>query len=249
MVSMVSGIQPFNVTVKDDNLMVSGRELHEKLEVETPYTMWFQRMCEYGFTEGVDFNPHNFVKVQYEGNREVERSIIDHQLSISMAKELCMIQRSSIGKMFREYFIRIEADWNSPHKLMARALIAAQGEIDRRDARIAVLEPKGLFADAVSASSSCILVRDLAKFLKQNGVEIGQNRLFELLREEGYLCKPGSGSYNQPTQRSMDMGLFRVIEHTVNSPGKPPHITLTPKVTGKGQQYFINHFLSERKAG
>jgi anti-repressor protein len=185
------------------------------------------------------------VTVHIEGSREIERAVTDHELSISMAKELCMIQRSSIGKMFREYFIQIEADWNSPHKLMERALIAAQGEIERRDARIAVLEPKGLFADAVSASSSCILIGELAKILKQNGIEIGQNRLYERLREEGYLMRTGT-SYNMPTQRSMELGLFQVKERTINNPDGSVRITRTTMVTGKGQQYFINHFLNER---
>lgn len=93
---------------------VSGRELHDFLEVNTPYRIWFPRMVEYGFTEGEDFNPYKNVRVQSEGNREVERTIDDHQLTIPMAKELCMIQRNERGKQARQYFLAVEAQWNSP---------------------------------------------------------------------------------------------------------------------------------------
>ena len=116
----------------------------------------------------------------------------------------------------------------------ARLALEAQAEADK---------PKVLFADAVSASHSSILVGDLAKLLRQNGVEIGQNRLFSFLREKGYLCSQGE-RYNLPTQRSMDRGWFQVKETTINQPNGSVRITRTVKVTGKGQQYFINLFLS-----
>ena len=87
---------------------VSGRELHQALEIKTDYRKWFPRMCEYGFTEGEDFNPVKNVRVQMEGNRAVEREVDDHQLTIDMAKELCMIQRTDIGRSIRQYFIRVE---------------------------------------------------------------------------------------------------------------------------------------------
>ena len=116
----------------------------------------------------------------------------------------------------------------------ARMALEAKAEADK---------PKVLFADAVSASHSSILVGDLAKLLRQNGVEIGQNRLFRFLREEGYLCSHGE-RYNLPTQRSMDRGWFQVKETTINQPDGSIRITRTVKVTGKGQQYFINLFLS-----
>ena len=116
----------------------------------------------------------------------------------------------------------------------ARLALEAQADADK---------PKVLFADAVSASHSSILVGDLAKLLRQNGVEIGQNRLFSFLREKGYLCSQGE-RYNLPTQRSMDRGWFQVKETTINQPNGSVRITRTVKVTGKGQQYFINLFLS-----
>lgn len=117
----------------------------------------------------------------------------------------------------------------------ARMALEAKAESDK---------PKVLFADAVSASHTSILVGDLAKLLRQNGVEIGQNRLFSFLREKGYLCSQGE-RYNLPTQRSMDRGWFQVKETTINQPNGSVRITRTVKVTGKGQQYFINLFLAD----
>ena len=117
----------------------------------------------------------------------------------------------------------------------ARMALEAKSEADK---------PKVLFADAVSASHTSILVGDLAKLLRQNGVEIGQNRLFSFLREKGYLCSQGE-RYNLPTQRSMDRGWFQVKETTINQPNGSVRITRTVKVTGKGQQYFINLFLAD----
>lgn len=122
---------------------------------------------------------------------------------------------------------------------------------EERDARMALEakaeadKPKVLFADAVSASHTSILVGDLAKLLRQNGVEIGQNRLFRFLRDNGYLCSHGE-RYNLPTQRSMDRGWFQVKETTINQPDGSIRVTRTVKVTGKGQQYFINLFLSSK---
>lgn len=107
-------------------------------------------------------------------------------------------------------------------------------------------KPKVLFADAVAASHTSILIGDLAKLLRQNGIDIGQNRLFEKLREEGYLIKSGERR-NMPTQRSMEMGIFEVKETTIGNPDGSVRVTKTTKVTGKGQQYFVNRFL--QKAG
>lgn len=232
---------------------VSGRELHEALGVETPYHKWFPRMAEYGFTEGADFNTDKNVRVQIEGDREVSREITDHQLTIPMAKEICMIQRSEKGKQFRQYFIEIENRWNTPEAVMARALQMANRKIDEiknanvlLEQKIEADKPKVIFADSVSAAKTSILVGDLAKLIKQNGINIGQNRLFEWLRDNGYLIKGGS-SKNMPTQKAADMGLFEVKESTVNNPDGSVRVTKTTKVTGKGQVYFINKFLGAIK--
>ena len=227
-----------------DNPTVSGRELHEALEVETRYNDWFKRMSEYGFTEGEDFYS-NLSKTSDGG-----RPSTDHQLTIPMAKEICMLQRNEKGKQFRQYFIKVEAAWNSPEMVMKRALEIANRKVEELKQRTFSLEtqieqdkPKVLFAQAVETAHTSILIGDLAKILKQNGVQTGQKRLFEQLRQEGYLMKGGS-SHNMPTQRAMEMGLFEVKESTINNPDGSIRINKTTKVTGKGQTYFINKFLS-----
>lgn len=136
----------------------------------------------------------------------------------------------------------------TPEETMARALLLAQGTMERQKRRIAGLEaeneamrPKALFADAVAASDGTCLVGELAKMMRQNGVDVGQNRLFAMLREDGYLGNVGQNR-NVPTQRAMDLGLFRIKETAVtHSDG---HVTLsrTPKVTGKGQRYFLERY-------
>lgn len=227
----------------DSEPTVSGRELHEALNIETPYRIWFPRMCEYGFAEGKDYTPYKFVHPQNK------QEAVDHALTIPMAKEICMIQRSEKGKMFRQYFIEIENRWNTPEAVMARALQMANRKIDEIKNANVLLEqkieedkPKVIFADSVSAAKSSILIGDLAKILKQNGVNIGQNRLFEWFRQNGFLIKSGS-SKNMPTQKAAEMGLFEVKVSTVNNPDGSIRETKTTKVTGKGQVYFVNKFL------
>ena len=139
----------------------------------------------------------------------------------------------------------------SDEELMAKALLVANNKIAERDkiieqkqARIEQMKPKEIFADAVSASHTSILVGDLAKLICQNGVQIGQKRLFDWLRANGYLIKSG-GSYNMPTQRYVEQGLFEIKESNLVNPDGSVRITRTPKVTGKGQVYFVNKFLSK----
>lgn len=141
----------------------------------------------------------------------------------------------------------------TPEEIMARALRIADETMRRQKERIeslssanAEMRPKALFADAVAASESTCLVGELAKMLRQNGVEIGQNRLFDWLRERGYLGKGGSNR-NVPTQASMDMGLFRIKETAVTHSDGRVTINRTPKVTGKGQVYFVQKFMSEKE--
>lgn len=129
----------------------------------------------------------------------------------------------------------------TPEQIMARAVLVAQDTIERQKRQIDELKPKALFADAVAASDGTCLVGELAKMLKQNGVNIGQNRLFAWLRENGYLGKTGSNR-NVPTQRSMEQGLFRIKETAVTHSDGHVTINRTPKVTGKGQRYFIEAF-------
>ena len=129
----------------------------------------------------------------------------------------------------------------TPEEIMARAVLVAQDTINRQKKQLEELKPKALFADAVAASDGTCLIGELAKMLKQNGANIGQNRLFSWLRENGYLGKFGSNR-NVPTQRSMEQGLFRIKETAVTHSDGHVTINRTPKVTGKGQRYFIEAF-------
>ena len=132
--------------------------------------------------------------------------------------------------------------------LMAKALLVAQRQIDERNRTIERMKPKEIFADAVSASHTSILMGDMAKLLKQNGIDVGQKRLFEWMREHGYLIKQRGGSWNLPTQRSMEQRLFEVKETAVTHSDGHISISKTVKVTGKGQIYFINKFLGKENA-
>ena len=236
------------ITYNNDRPAVSARDLHDFLEVGARFNDWFPRMCEYGFAEGDDFNLLKIERVQNEGGRMVTRTVDDAVLTIDMAKELCMIQRNEKGKQARQYFLQIEKDWNSPEKVMARALQIAGDKLKRLENKVEADAPKVLFADAVSASKTSILVGELAKLLKQNGVDIGQHRLFRWMRENGYLIRRNGTDFNMPTQKSMDLGLFTVKETAITHSDGTVTVSKTTKVTGKGQQYFIQKFLGEEGA-
>lgn len=228
-----------NVSLNDNQEpVVSGRQLHEALGVNSRYTTWFDRMKEYGFTEGQDFLPNL-------GKSTGGRQATDHIIKLDMAKEIAMIQRTERGKQVRQYFIQVEKDFNSPEKIMARALLMADQKVHKLEAQIEADRPKVLFADAVSASKSSCLIGELAKILKQNGIDIGQNKLFQWLRSNGYLISRRGESWNQPTQKSMQLGLFELKKTNINHPDGHTTVSTTTKVTGKGQQYFINKFLDQ----
>lgn len=224
---------------------VSARELHEGLEINTRFNDWFSRMTEYGFENGKDFYS-KMSKTSETGGRPA----VDYQISIDMAKQICMIQRNEKGRQYRQYFLDLEKAWNTPEQIFARALKMADQQIEKLKASNASLvedvqrmKPKEVFADAVSVSNTCILIGELAKILKQNGVDIGQNRLFAWMRENRFLISRKGTDYNMPTQRSMEAGLFEIKERAINNPDGSVRITKTVLVTGKGQQYFVNKFL------
>lgn len=225
------------VNYNSDSPTVSARELHEFLEVKTAFKDWFPRMCEYGFAEGNDFR--SFLS-ESTGGRPAQ----DAEITIDMAKELCMLQRNEKGKQARRYFLQLERDWNSPEKVMARALKIANQKIISLSERVEQDKPKVLFADAVAASKAPMLIGELAKILKQNGVDTGEKRLFAWLRDNGYLIKRKGTDYNAPTQRSMELELFEVKGTAVTHSDGHVTISRTTKVTGRGQQYFINKFLT-----
>lgn len=235
-----------NINYNEDQPTVSARELHEQLHIGTKFTTWFDRMKEYGFTEGNEFFPKTGETSENGG-----RPSVDYDITVDMAKQICMIQRTPEGKAVRQYLLDLEKAWNSPDQVMSRALKMADRTINNlKETNAKLLEdtarmkPKEIFADAVSASHTSILIGALAKIVSQNGVQIGQNRLFAWMRENGYLITRRGADYNMPTQRAMEMKLFEVRERTVNKPNGSSMITRTTLITGKGQQYFINKLLN-----
>lgn len=145
----MNNLNLIKINYESEQPTVSGRELHEALGIETPYHKWFPRMCEYGFTEQKDFWTN---LSESTGGRPST----DHTLTIPMAKELCMLQRNEKGKMFRQYFIKVEEAWNSPEMVMKRALEFADRKIKQLTEQINTDKPKVIFADAVSVSKICL---------------------------------------------------------------------------------------------
>ena len=197
---------------------VLGRELHEFLEVKTLYKDWFPRMVEYGFTEGKDFNPLKNEQVRFEGNREVARELTDHLLTIDMAKEICMIQRTEVGKQARQYFIQVEKDYNSPEKIMARALRIAEKELSTlklenkvQAQQIAELQPKATYYDLILQCPSLLSVTEIAKdygmaakglnkILHEQGIQFNQSGvwfLYSKYQDKGYTSTK-TQNYNRP---------------------------------------------------
>ncbi|MCD8910242.1 phage antirepressor KilAC domain-containing protein [Staphylococcus gallinarum] len=234
----------FNIQEKENGeIAISGRELHQALEVGTRYDKWFDRMIEYGFENGVDYVSQ--VEKVHGQKRTRTYEQVNHILTLDTAKEIAMIQRSEPGKRARQYFIQVEKAWNSLEMIMQRALKIANSTINQLETQIEKDKPKVIFADAVATTKTSILVGELAKIIKQNGVNIGQRRLFEWLRQNGFLIKRQGVDYNMPTQYSMERELFEIKETSITHSDGHTSISKTPKVTGKGQQYFINKFLSK----
>lgn len=226
---------------------VSARDLHVGLEIKSNFTTWFDRMCEYGFTE-LDYKK---CFPNLESGCNGGQNMIDYQISVDMAKQICMIQRSEKGRQYRQYFLDLEKAWNTPEQVFARALKMADQTIAKlKDTNKSLVEkieadrPKTIFADAVSASHTSILIGDLAKLICQNGYQIGQKRLFQWMRDNGYLMVSGS-SRNMPKQKYVEQGLFEIKESNVQNPDGSVRITRTTKVSGKGQLYFVNKFLGQ----
>lgn len=225
---------------------VSARDLHEALEIRERFSLWFSRYVDV-FEKGTDYQSVGKPTVVNNGAKRV---LDDFLLSTDMAKHISMMTKTEKGKIMRQYFIDLEKAWNTPEQIFARALKMADQKIEKlKESNAGLLEdvermrPKEIFADAVKASASSILVGDLAKLLRQNGVDIGQKRLFEYLRNHGYLIKRKGSDWNMPTQKSMNMGLFEIKESTHIDGNGCNIVTRTPKATGKAQIYFVNKFV------
>ena len=239
------------INVDAETQTISARELHEKLNIEKRFSAWFETNSK-EFVEGEDFTS---VLSGTVVNNGAQRELQDYAVSVDMAKHICLMSRTEAGKRCRQYLIDLEKAWNTPEQVFARALKMADQTISKlKGDNAALLEdnermrPKEVFADAVATSQTSILIGELAKILKQNGINTGEKRLFEWLRNNGYLISRRGTDYNAPTQKSMEMMLFEVKETSISHADGHVTITKTTKVTGKGQQYFINRFLGQKRA-
>lgn len=252
------------ITEHNGQRAVSARELHQVLGSKRDFSNWIQdRIKKYGFIENQDYQSFNNI---------VEREIgattrIEYALSIDMAKEIAMVEGNERGRQVRQYFIRCERElrqaalpsyqiedpiqrakqWIKEQEQTERLALENKQQAERIEQQAEQIKadaPKVLFSKAVETSQRSCLVAELAKILQQNGVQIGQNRLFKWLRAKGYLGKTGP-YYNQPTQRSMEKGLFEIKQQTINKPDGSIIVTSTTKVTGRGQIYFVNKFLKQ----
>lgn len=190
------------VDYTNDTPAISARELHEFLGVETPYHKWLPRMCEYGFTENQDYSVTDIFVHNPAGGPQHQKDAI---LTIDMAKEICMIQRSEKGKLARQYFIQLEKDWNSPEKVMARALRIANRTIDDLKTQNAVLQPKAEYFD-------CLVERNTLTSFRETAKELGipPKKFVQFLVDGKYLYRDGKGKL-MPYEEKND-GLFKVKE-------------------------------------
>lgn len=233
------------INYESEKPTVSARDLHNGLEIKSKYADWFKNVSAYGFADGIDY--FTVSKNLENGGRTIE-----HEISVDMAKQICMIQRTEKGRLYRQYFLDLEKAWNTPDQVFARALKMADREIEKLKADKTVLiedvermRPKEIFADAVSASNTSILIGEMAKILKQNGVDTGEKRFYKWLRGNGYLIKRQGTDYNMPTQRSVNLGIFEIKESVYIDGEGNNKTNKTAKVTTKGQQYFINKFIGD----
>lgn len=260
---ILENVPAINIKEESGQQLVSARELHKKLNVTTRFSKWVDQNFR-DFVEDEDFMSVTGVTLMPNGGT---KPIQDYDITIDMAKELCMMTHSQLGKVYRKYFIEIERRWNDPQEVIKRGYAYLQNQnlkltIENKDlhkqnnllaADNEKMKPKAIFADAVSVSETPILIGELAKILKQNGIStlvidgktyaMGPNNLFKWLRANGYLISRKGTDYNTPTQRSMKMGLFKIKEGTHVSGDGSVKITKTTKVTGKGQIYFVNKFI------
>lgn len=237
------------ITEKDGQQVVSARELHHFLESKRDFSNWIKdRIEKYGFVENQDYEVFN----NFGENPHGGRPLIEYALTIDTAKELAMVEGNEKGKQARQYFIAMEKKakqlaLNVPQNFSEALKLAYEQslKIEEQQKQLQIQAPKVIFADAVSTSKTSILVGEMAKILKQNGIDIGQNRFFEWLRNNGYLITRNGSDFNMPTQKSMDLGLFEIKETSITHSDGHISVNKTPKVTGKGQVYFVNKFLKK----
>ncbi|CAM3779192.1 antA/AntB antirepressor family protein [Alkalicoccus chagannorensis] len=237
---MTELINTFSGDNKED-ILVSGRELHEFMEVGTRYDNWFKRMADYGFEENVDFIPVVQKWTTAQGN---ETTSTDHHLKLDMGKEIAMLQRTEKGKQARQYFIEVEKRWNNPEMVIQRALQYQQQKIEALESEKQQNLPYTRFGQQVSNSDASINIGAFAKMIyDKHGVSIGRNKLFQWFRENGYFIKHGREK-NNPKQKYIEQGLFSVSP-TVISRSHGDVESFTTLISGKGQVKFTNILLEE----
>ena len=219
---------------------VLARDLHELLQVQTAFKDWFPRMCEYGFAEGTDFNPLKIERVQLEGDRSVSREVSDAQITIDMAKEICMIQRNERGKQARQYFISVENQWNSPDAIMQRALQIANARVKKLTADVSaltverqILLPKAEYFDALADRNTLTSIRETAKQF-----EIKERDFVAILIKKKFLYRDKKGKLLPYAGRE---GLFEVKECFNERTQWSGTQTL---ITPKGREVFLKLFRS-----
>ena len=214
------------VTEENGEQLVSARELYNFLEVTERFSNWFERQMQFGFEENIDFTGCKFFNTQ--ANQELQ----DYILKIDMAKELAMLSKSEKGKEIRKYFIELEKVWNSPEKVMARALQIANHQIETYKQQIEYQKPLVEFADKMLGSKDSLLIRVYAKLLNDEGLNIGEKKLYKWFRDKGYLNRN-----NEPYQQYMEY--FEVKVSTYDTPFGTKTNTTT-MIKPKGQLYFFN---------
>lgn len=242
--------------------VVNARELHQFLGSKQDFSTWIKgRIAKYDFLENQDFQTVPQIYGTANGGHSTR---LEYALSIDMAKELCMVENNERGRQARRYFIECEKQLKNIEKhhiasyqiddpiKRAEKWIEEEKERQRlqlenqqKEQLLIEQKPKVNFANAMLTSTTTCLVGELAKVITQNGYEIGQNRLFKWLRDNGYLGKWGERK-NIPLQQYIEQGLFQLKKSTWLDSNNVTHTSTTVKVTGKGQQYFINKFLNNK---
>lgn len=218
-------------------IIISGRELHEFLEVKTAYKDWFPRMKEYGFVEGQDFS--SFLSGSTGG-----RPSNDHYIKLDMAKEIAMIQRTDKGKEARQYFLQVEKAWNSPEMIIKRAMQIQDRKILELENKIQEDKRYTDFGKVVEMSEASVNIGAFVKIIfDKHGINIGRNKLFDWLRDKGYLIKSGREK-NNPKQQYIEQGLFE-LRPTIVKRSEGDVQSHTTLITGKGQIKLAEILLNE----
>ena len=243
------------LSMQNGEPVVSSRQIAESFEKRHDHVMRDIEDIMRGLPKNGD--THMFYKTEYTHEQNGQT----YSMYLMNRDGFTLLAMGFTGKAALEWKLKYIAAFNEMEKklteqpqltrsqLLATALIAAHEELEEKDKQIETMKPKALFADAVSASNQSILVGEMAKLLSQNGIKMGQNRLFQWMRENGYLIKDKKRTdYNMPTQKSMELRLFEIKETSIAHSDGHTSINKTPKVTGIGQVYFVNLFLKTEKS-